>query len=190
MNLTKVFIIIFLICNSYIILFSSELSINKKINNSILEFNLLKQTNNNNLIGLAKNSNKNINNFDNNNNYAKSRNIDLFKTGVNLLVFGIVSGTIGSGLLSTGFIFTWILSLQVGWTFESTLAGLITSYTFFGEYSFFASLAIASWVIGGIFLVLLLMIIPGSILMTIGSRRISSNFRSLDDAIGVSIKIK
>lgn len=111
-----------------------------------------------------------------------------FKLGLNLLIFGLASGVLGGTLIGVGFILVWALAVALDTTFQTALALIIIQYALVEE-SYYASLAIACWVIGGILAVLFLLIIPGIILMAVGSSRAVKRMRPLDNAIGVAVRL-
>ncbi len=175
------FILVLIFLTITLILSCSEESINTCYHNISFNFKSIKQTNNH---AFDKSTNGIVNLK-----YSASENEDLYKIGVNLLVFGVICGVIGTTLIGSGFLLTWILSLKIGWTFGRTLSSLILSYSLFGTSSYYASLAISAWVVGGVFSILFLLIIPGIVLMSIGSRTFSERINPLQDGIGVSFKL-
>jgi hypothetical protein len=112
----------------------------------------------------------------------------LYKTGLNLFIFGLTCGFISGTFAGTAVIFTYVLSTVINETFQATFLSLLTPANLVYQISYFASLAAASWVLGIVFACLFICLIPGVILMAVNYEG-KKNISLLNDAVGFSIHI-
>jgi hypothetical protein len=112
----------------------------------------------------------------------------LYKTGLNLFVFGLICGFISGTVAGTAVVFTYVLSTVVNETFQATFLSLLTPTNLIYQTSYFASLAAACWVLGIVFACLFICLIPGVILMAVNYEG-KKNISMLNDGFGFSIHI-
>lgn len=114
----------------------------------------------------------------------------LFKAGVNLLINGIAWGLTGMLFIGIGFVLIYLYAQTVGVSFATALATLFIVFALTD--STYAYAAVALFVCGIILSIFWVLIIPGIILMIVGSVKRASNLKPLTDVantVGFSIKL-
>ena len=139
----------------------------------------------------------NLNN-NNNNDYVYSKDLytytgfqsRLYRNGLYLIGFGGASALLGGTLFGLSYLLNWYCANAIGWSYENVILNMFLLESVFNIQSYYATVAMAFWISGIVFMALSIMIIPGIILMAIdmGSSVKRRRIYPLREAVGFVYK--
>lgn len=141
-----------------------------------------------------KNQTKNLNDLTIVNNYLKELytytgfQSSLYKTGLYLVGFGGACGMLGGALFGLSYLVNWYLANSIGWVYEDVVLNLFILESVFNIHSYYATVAIAFWITGIVLMGVSAIMIPGIILMVVGTVRTSKRVYPLKEAVGFAVK--